>query len=66
MIGLARTLGQVFDLFVLHRNLLAQKSVLDLKECIHRSRDRSRLVGTCRDVLSLLMVAIIRRDIGRD
>ena len=64
-ISLSRALGQVFDLVVLHTDLLAQEFVLALHSLDVGCRDRSRLVR-CQRFPRNLLLAFNRDDRCRD
>ena len=66
MVGLAGTLGQVFNLLVFNCDLLSQKIVFAFETDHEFGRDRARHVAGCRGLLSGTFLAIMRGDIGRD
>ena len=71
MIRLARTFSQLAYLSVFHKNLATQKIVLAFEPFyearqVRTCRDRSRLVGGCRCLLSRHVVLIFCGDSCRD
>src|SRR6266850_7788016 len=67
MVGLAGALSEIFDLIVLYGDLTAQELIFAFETLDISSvcRDLSRQVGTCRHLLSLLIMALLLACIGR-